>query len=178
MPSICAALSAWPVRLGCLVWPQWPTGFWGSSGIRFSPSTLARVTRTMRSASQFRLPNLVRDLFAEGAMSAAFVPTFTRELTAGQPRALRLANSVITALMLVTGALVMLGMCSPNHWCGSMRAGSRPCRASSTHRSPHAPHDAVSDAGGAGRGFHGDVEHDRPLLRACLSPAMFNVALS
>ncbi len=25
----------------------------------------------------FRVPNLVRDLFAEGAMSAAFVPTFT-----------------------------------------------------------------------------------------------------
>ena len=25
----------------------------------------------------FRIPNLVRDLFAEGAMSAAFVPTFT-----------------------------------------------------------------------------------------------------
>ena len=24
-----------------------------------------------------RIPNLVRDLFAEGAMSAAFVPTFT-----------------------------------------------------------------------------------------------------
>ena len=28
-----------------------------------------------------RIPNLVRDLFAEGAMSAAFVPTFTRQLT-------------------------------------------------------------------------------------------------
>ena len=26
----------------------------------------------------FRIPNLMRDLFAEGAMSAAFVPTFTR----------------------------------------------------------------------------------------------------
>ena len=26
----------------------------------------------------FRVPNLLRDLFAEGAMSAAFVPTFTR----------------------------------------------------------------------------------------------------
>ena len=25
----------------------------------------------------FRVPNLLRDLFAEGAMSAAFVPTFT-----------------------------------------------------------------------------------------------------
>jgi putative peptidoglycan lipid II flippase len=29
----------------------------------------------------FRIPNLVRDLFAEGAMSAALVPTFTHELT-------------------------------------------------------------------------------------------------
>ena len=29
----------------------------------------------------FRIPNLVRDLFAEGAMSSAFVPTFTRHLT-------------------------------------------------------------------------------------------------
>ena len=34
----------------------------------------------------FRIPNLVRDLFAEGAMSAAFVPTFTRQLTVhGKP---------------------------------------------------------------------------------------------
>src|SRR5215471_14902183 len=31
----------------------------------------------------FRVPNLVRDLFAEGAMSAAFVPVFMRELTRG-----------------------------------------------------------------------------------------------
>ena len=29
----------------------------------------------------FRLPNILRDLFAEGAMSAALVPTFTRALT-------------------------------------------------------------------------------------------------
>lgn len=59
----------------------------------------------------FRIPNLVRDLFAEGAMSAAFVPTFTRELTRdGKPRAWRLANSVVTALILVTGVLVALGM--------------------------------------------------------------------
>ena len=29
----------------------------------------------------FRIPNLLRDLFAEGAMSAAFVPTFTQTLT-------------------------------------------------------------------------------------------------
>jgi putative peptidoglycan lipid II flippase len=59
----------------------------------------------------FRIPNLVRDLFAEGAMSAAFVPTFTRELTkGGKPRAWQLANSVVTALVLVTTVLVVLGM--------------------------------------------------------------------
>ncbi|HXG87185.1 MAG TPA: murein biosynthesis integral membrane protein MurJ [Vicinamibacterales bacterium] len=59
----------------------------------------------------FRIPNLVRDLFAEGAMSAAFVPTFTRELTTGgKGRAFALANSVITALLLITGLLVVLGI--------------------------------------------------------------------
>ena len=59
----------------------------------------------------FRVPNLVRDLFAEGAMSAAFVPTFTAELTTGgKPRAWRLANSVVTALVLVTGVLVLLAI--------------------------------------------------------------------
>src|SRR5678815_4348510 len=51
-----------------------------------------------------RIPNLVRDLFAEGAMSAAFIPTFTQELTTdGKPRARQLADSVITALLLITG---------------------------------------------------------------------------
>lgn len=59
----------------------------------------------------FRIPNLIRDLFAEGAMSAAFVPTFTGALTTdGKPRAWRLANSVITALVLITGLLVLLGI--------------------------------------------------------------------
>jgi len=59
----------------------------------------------------FRIPNLVRDLFAEGAMSAAFVPTFTAELTTGgKARAWSLANSVVTALVLVTGVLVILGI--------------------------------------------------------------------
>ena len=58
-----------------------------------------------------RIPNLVRDLFAEGAMSAAFVPTFTRQLTLqGRERSWRLASSVINALLIVTGAIVVLGM--------------------------------------------------------------------
>jgi putative peptidoglycan lipid II flippase len=59
----------------------------------------------------FRIPNLLRDLFAEGAMSSAFVPTFTRLLTLdGKAAAWRLGNLVITALLLVTGAFVLLGL--------------------------------------------------------------------
>ena len=58
-----------------------------------------------------RIPNLVRDLFAEGAMSAAFVPTFTRQLTRhGRERAWHLASSVINALLLVTGVIVVAGI--------------------------------------------------------------------
>ncbi len=59
----------------------------------------------------FRIPNLVRDLFAEGAMSAAFVPTFTRQLTLhGKREAWRLGNNVLNALLLVTGVVVTLGV--------------------------------------------------------------------
>ncbi len=59
----------------------------------------------------FRIPNLVRDLFAEGAMSAAFVPTFTRRLTAdGRDSAWRLGSTVITALLVITTAMVIAGL--------------------------------------------------------------------
>lgn len=58
-----------------------------------------------------RIPNLVRDLFAEGAMSAAFVPTFTRYLTThGKEAAWRLGCRVINALLLVTGVVVVIGI--------------------------------------------------------------------
>ena len=59
----------------------------------------------------YRIPNLMRDLFAEGAMSAAFVPTFTKRLTRnGKPAAWQVANQLINSLLVVTGALVMLGI--------------------------------------------------------------------
>jgi putative peptidoglycan lipid II flippase len=59
----------------------------------------------------FRIPNLLRDLFAEGAMSAAFVPTFTKYLHAsGTASAWRLANLVINSLAVITGVLVLLGI--------------------------------------------------------------------
>lgn len=59
----------------------------------------------------FRVPNLLRDLFAEGAMTAAFVPTFTRTLTTqGKAEAWRLGNMVMNALILVTSVLALLGI--------------------------------------------------------------------
>jgi putative peptidoglycan lipid II flippase len=59
----------------------------------------------------FRIPNLLRDLFAEGAMSAAFVPTFTAYLSKrGKNEAWRVGNNVLNALIIVTGLLVVLGI--------------------------------------------------------------------
>ena len=52
----------------------------------------------------FRVPNLLRDLFAEGAMRRRSCPTFTRtSTTRGRERAWRLGNLVINALPIVTG---------------------------------------------------------------------------
>lgn len=57
----------------------------------------------------FRIPNLLRDLFAEGAMSAAFVATFTRTLTTrGRDAAWRLGNLVMNALFALTVAAVAI----------------------------------------------------------------------
>ena len=59
----------------------------------------------------FRIPNVVRDLFAEGAMSAAFVPAFSRRIAQeGRASAWRLGNLMVTALILVTGAIALAGM--------------------------------------------------------------------
>jgi putative peptidoglycan lipid II flippase len=59
----------------------------------------------------FRIPNLLRDLFAEGAMSAAFVPTFSRYLsTRGRTEAWELGGRVLTVLALTTAAIAVAGM--------------------------------------------------------------------
>ena len=59
----------------------------------------------------FRIPNLTRDLFAEGALSAAFIPIFTEYLTTKNKRdAAALANLVATAIMLIVGLVCVVGM--------------------------------------------------------------------
>ncbi|HEX8985696.1 MAG TPA: murein biosynthesis integral membrane protein MurJ [Bryobacteraceae bacterium] len=59
----------------------------------------------------FRIPNLTRDLFAEGALSSAFVPIFGEYLaTRSRREAAQLANLVGTAVILIVGTLCALGM--------------------------------------------------------------------
>jgi len=59
----------------------------------------------------YRIPNLARDLFAEGALASAFVPTFSRYLaTHSHEETRELSNVMGTLLILVVGALCALGM--------------------------------------------------------------------
>jgi putative peptidoglycan lipid II flippase len=59
----------------------------------------------------FRIPNLFRDLFAEGALSSAFVATFTQaETRSGQATAWRLANLVVNALAVLVGLVCLVGI--------------------------------------------------------------------
>ncbi len=58
----------------------------------------------------FRIPNLLRDLFAEGALSQAFVPTFKDSLrNQGQPAAYDLANRVAGTLFVFLSILILIG---------------------------------------------------------------------
>jgi len=59
----------------------------------------------------FKIPNLLRDMFAEGALSAAFVPVFTSRLKqAGRSDAMQTANLVMNFLLVVVGLLVLIGL--------------------------------------------------------------------
>lgn len=65
----------------------------------------------------FRIPNLLRDLFAEGAMSASLVPTFTRaRVEEGELRAWRLAGLVFRFLFVTVGLLAVVGMIFAQIW--------------------------------------------------------------
>ena len=59
----------------------------------------------------YRIPNLLRDLFAEGALSAAFVTVFTEsQERRGAERTWRLANNVLVCLALLVGGVTLLGI--------------------------------------------------------------------
>src|SRR5205814_1062333 len=75
----------------------------------------------------FRIPNMLRDLFAEGALSTAFVPTYVKTLKQeGRPAAVLLANRVLTTLTLYLGSLAVLGMLWPDPIVRLVAAGFSP----------------------------------------------------
>ena len=58
----------------------------------------------------YTLANLARQLVAEGALSAAFVPVFAQALTVSRERALSLARQAMSVLILASLAVTALGM--------------------------------------------------------------------
>jgi putative peptidoglycan lipid II flippase len=73
------------------------SSYFGTQG-RFSAFTIA-----------FQVPNLVRSLFADAAISAAFVPVFTELLEHGRKReAFGLAGSLFTLILCLLGGLSAL----------------------------------------------------------------------
>ena len=59
----------------------------------------------------FRVPNLLRDLFAEGALSTAFVTTFSKRIaTEGDASAWQLANKVATLTAIFMSGVTIIGI--------------------------------------------------------------------
>ncbi|BCR05110.1 putative lipid II flippase MurJ [Desulfuromonas versatilis] len=100
----------------------------GVMGLATSMSRVAGLIRDMVVAGMFgagfatdaffmafTIPNLLRRFFAEGSLTAAFVPTFADvQHRQGEEEAARVANICWTLLFLVLGAVVVVGvLCSP-----------------------------------------------------------------
>src|ERR1700726_677171 len=59
----------------------------------------------------FRIPNLLQNLFGEGAISASFIPVYASLVARGERRhADRVAGAVGAILALVVSALVLVGV--------------------------------------------------------------------
>ena len=81
----------------------------------------------------FRIPNLLRDLFAEGALSTAFVTTFSKTIArGGDEAAWRLANKVATLTALVLGVLCLAGIIFSPQLVAAMAPGFEPQKAALT----------------------------------------------
>lgn len=63
----------------------------------------------------FRIPNLLRDLFAEGALSQAFIPVFTKTTHKhGLQNAYTVTNRIIGNLIIIVGSItLLLGIFTP-----------------------------------------------------------------
>jgi putative peptidoglycan lipid II flippase len=84
-------------RIAGLVREVIASSYFGTSG-PFSAFTIA-----------FQVPNLVRSLFADAALSAAFVPVFMEQIAHGRKRdAARLASTLLFVMLAALGAITAL----------------------------------------------------------------------
>ncbi len=56
----------------------------------------------------FRLPNMSRRLFGEGALTTAFLPEYVKELKQDRLKANRLASAVLSILLLILSSIVLV----------------------------------------------------------------------
>ena len=62
-------------------------------------------------AAAFRIPNLLQNLFGEGALSAAFIPVYARRIGANDPEsARRVAGAVLSWLAVILSVVVLAGV--------------------------------------------------------------------
>ena len=57
----------------------------------------------------FKIPNLARRLFGEGAASASLIPVYSEQLHSDPEQAKRLANTSVTVLFILLAAIVLVG---------------------------------------------------------------------
>ena len=71
----------------------------------------------------FRIPNLLRDLFAETALSQAFIPVLAGERRKGKEAENLLASNVFNTLLVVVGAVTVAGVVFSPQLAGVIAAG-------------------------------------------------------
>lgn len=57
----------------------------------------------------FKIPNLARRLFGEGAASASLIPIYSEELHNNPQQAKQLVNTIVTVMFVILAALVLIG---------------------------------------------------------------------
>jgi putative peptidoglycan lipid II flippase len=78
----------------------------------------------------FRIPNLLRDLFAEGALSVAFVKVFTDyQVNVSEKEAWRLAALIFNGLAVVLAFIVLVGMITAPYFVPLLAHGFSPEKA-------------------------------------------------
>ena len=119
----------------------------------------------------FTVPNLFRRLFGEGALSAAFIPVFSRELHNPEGDARRLLNVAMTALAALLSVLTFLGWlgCGAALLFGSLSARGETFCVLLAIMLPYLPLICLSALAGAALNAKGHF------LVPALAPALLNV---